>query len=187
MVNGLPPWSNPVILCVRPLSGTTEKQPPSGLADFVAAIVRTAFVYMEAIFADSLSQSVLSSWIIQRESIHKYLNPRRRTNVIVSWKVLGIISHGIFLFRRLSDPRSVLSICDLPQQWLRATYNPVSPLVSYNLTWGACGPGGSTSRMRVGNLASEFEYIRHWWWFSKQSCSHLSVCWRLALEEVSSG
>lgn len=83
---------------------------------------------MEAMFAASLAQSSLSSWTIQRLSIHMYGIFRLRTNSTASWNVWGSIFHGIFSLKESILALRAFSGCDVPQQWLRQAYWPTAPV-----------------------------------------------------------
>lgn len=72
------------------------KHPCRLSVEAVAAMVSIPSVYMFAIFADSLAQSALSSWIIHRESIQRWPISSPRQSVMASWKVLGKVDHTTF-------------------------------------------------------------------------------------------
>jgi len=84
---------------------------------------------MEAISADSRSQSCGSSWMMQSESTHRYLIFKSLVILTASTNVCGNIAKGIRLFQSSMLSFNVLIKREVssPQQWLRHTYGAISP------------------------------------------------------------
>ena len=122
-----------------------------------------------------------SSWIIQRESIHKYWMPTARVTVTASRYVWDIFSYWrtlrwgwivSFVVRRIFQS-------GVPQQWLRVTYFPLRPCVKRSR--GNWEPSlGPTSMTLVGghwssclsSLTPE-RVSKHSSWFELQLWSQL--------------
>lgn len=112
--------------------GDVENSPCPESEALAAAIVSAVHEYTLHISPASRAQSVGESWIMQMLSIQRYRspNPSRRNTPITSWKVRGILDHG--MPRRLEarvEWRVMHSGLLLPQQWLRQTYSILAPVL----------------------------------------------------------
>jgi len=87
-------------------------------------MLQNPFEYIWHISADSFSQSSRESWIIHKESIHKYLSPRLRVTLIASLNVFGSSSKSIDCI--IENKFSIVNTTGIdfisPQQWLKVTY-----------------------------------------------------------------
>ena len=63
----------------------------------IAEMFKLHPLYMSVIAAACSAQSVGSSWIMQRASIHKYLNPAALAILMLSFRVRGKAFSGIAL------------------------------------------------------------------------------------------
>lgn len=77
---------------------------------------------MLAIFAASVSQSLRESWMIHRESIHRYRNPSCRVMMTASWNKGGKSPNGMLTVSLAQEDFVAISGVAEPQQCDRATY-----------------------------------------------------------------
>jgi hypothetical protein len=81
-----------------------------------------AFRYTRCMRPDSTSQSSWLSWIMHKESIHRYRLANPRVIAIESRKFWGSDPSGIpSRWCRSRFDFVVVTMFDFPQQWLRAT------------------------------------------------------------------
>jgi hypothetical protein len=73
----------------------------------------------ELMRADSLRQSRLESWIMQKESIQRYWTSRERVMWMASRKVFVRFSSGIDFMKFSRESSLSFRKSPVPQQWLR--------------------------------------------------------------------
>ena len=138
-------------------------------------------LYIWPIVDDSLCQSYLSSWMIQRESIHIYLLSTCRVTIIASLKVCE--SFEIWISSIKDSILLVRSFCgtDCPQQWLRVRYLVLMGrvLLKTRRTFGNSPKPTSTSR--VGRNS---DFLWHLSWSVAQSMIHFEKMFVLQLDAV---
>jgi hypothetical protein len=82
--------------------GEDTRNPSVLRQDVDAEMVTCEWRYIPPIFLDSISQSSLESWIIQRESIQRYLRPNWRVTTIACRKFAGRILKSMEVWNGLS-------------------------------------------------------------------------------------
>jgi hypothetical protein len=93
----------------------SEKQPLDELEPPVAAITPMAFLYTSFILCDSVRQSSVSSWMMHKESIQRYLISNHFTAKIASWNVFGSLLNSMVLLNSLRFPNCKVSMGEFPQ------------------------------------------------------------------------
>jgi len=130
----------------------------------LAEIVSVALRKIDAIFADSRSQSREDCWIMQRLSIQRCRSCSARAICMASLNVLGSVSISIEVKYSSTFAEVVLLLISTPpQQWVRTAYcvlcRPRLLVETRRRTGSALSV--STSRMRAASGALELVVFRH--------------------------